>query len=177
VLSVPGLQLRRSPWGCAGAIELAVMLWIGLAPKTARATTHVSVTVLASAEEHTSWAEVGGAALGGLFFLVLFLLGGAALMGVGRTVKEAFDEPSVSYAGRPPHLTHPCDPVQEPQQGARWECPVCGCPWVARQSSRLVSKTYSTGSPPFLYPLERRSEWVTGKLQWVFDRETYERTR
>jgi hypothetical protein len=83
-LSVPGLQLRRPPWVCAGAIELAVVLWIELAPKAARASTHVSVAVLASTEEHTSWAEVGGAALGGLFFLALFLLAGAALKGVGR---------------------------------------------------------------------------------------------
>lgn len=61
---------------------------IGLVPNAAKASTHVSDAVLATTEEHTSWAEVGGAALGGLFFLVLFLLAGAALFGVGRTVKK-----------------------------------------------------------------------------------------
>lgn len=123
-----------------------------------------SIAALASTEEHTTWAEAGGQLLFGLFFLLIL---GAIVLAV-RTVWRSLDGPSVSHAGRPSHLTHPCAPPQERRPGARWVCPVCSCPWVVRQSTRLVPRTYSTGVPPQAHPLETRNEPVT-ELQWVFD--------
>lgn len=173
-MSVANLQSRGLS-GRAGAIELAVALWIAFAPETARASTHVSVAVLASTEEHATWTDVGGTVLFGLFFLVLFLLGRAALKRVGRTAASLLSEPSISYAGRPSHLTHPCDPPQERRLGAKWKC-ACGCTWIVRgRPPRLVEKKVSTRSPGPLGPLETVQRWVPREPQWFFDRDAYER--
>jgi hypothetical protein len=54
VLSVPKLQLRIAASRRAGAIAPAVALWSAFAPETARASTHVSVVVLASTDGQPS---------------------------------------------------------------------------------------------------------------------------